>query len=117
MTDRMAGERLKRYVLTEAAQHDIHSTLQLAEEAGVGRDTLHGWWRGRPPSPAAGEKIARAIGKSYRDLLVARAGEPEPEPMMLGDEDVERIARRTAELLRQELGLARDRGRGGSKQT
>jgi transcriptional regulator with XRE-family HTH domain len=100
--DRTAGDRLHRWVMVRMAERGVPSVAELARTAGVGRDTLQAWWRGRPPTPHAGEKVARALGTTYGDLLSAREGR-EGTSRALSEEDARRLARAMAKEMEPRL--------------
>ena len=95
---RVPGRQLKRYVLERMAAKDIPSVSELSRAANVGRDTIQAWFRGRLPTPHAGERVARTLGVAYRDLLDARDGLPARRGVV-DEETIERIVRRVLEEL------------------
>lgn len=75
MNDQAAGRRLRRYLKEGMASAGIETFTELGEKSGVGRDTLQAWMRGaRPPSSAAGQKIARTIHSTYVEMMRAWEG-------------------------------------------
>jgi hypothetical protein len=83
---RAAGKRLRAYVEDRMGAEGIASLVQLAESAPVSYDTLHAWFRGRPPSVGAGGNVARVLGVSYNDLMEAYEGRPRNGGRVLSDE-------------------------------
>jgi transcriptional regulator with XRE-family HTH domain len=76
VNDKAAGTRLRRYIREGMAAREIDSLSELARRSGTGRDTLQAWMRGeRPPSTAAGTKVAAELGSSYHEMLRAWEGD------------------------------------------
>jgi hypothetical protein len=71
---REAGKRLKAYVLDRMPEAGVGTLVELAERAPVSYDTLHAWFRGRPPDPGAGGRVALVLGVTYSELLATYEG-------------------------------------------
>ena len=70
MTNKAAGNRLRRHLREGMAAVGIETMTELSRKSGVGRDTLQVWLRGdRAPSATAGQKVAAAIGGSYNEMM------------------------------------------------
>lgn len=90
---RAAGARLRRYVENLAAEKGITTTAELARASGVGRDTLHVWYRGeRTPTPRGAGQLARFLGVEYGELLNAWEGTTR-RGVRLSDDEVEQYVR------------------------
>lgn len=105
-TKREAGKRLRAYIQDRMSAVGIDTLVELAETADVAYDTLHAWFRGRPPTPRAGGKVAATLKVAYTDLLAAYEGTTQAggrfvkddELVALVEEAVARaLARETAE--------------------
>lgn len=62
------GADFKRFVRAAAAMRDLFDDVALAEEVGVGRGAVRGWWMGAQPSPETLGRLARATGLSTDEL-------------------------------------------------
>ena len=67
--DPAAGERLKAFM-----EPRIGRVQPWAERHGIGRDTIYALWRGREPVPDTINRLAAALGVSYRELMDVREG-------------------------------------------
>lgn len=99
-----AGERLKRYMLDRMAEQGVSTLVELADLAPVSYDTLHAWFRGRPPAPGAGGRVAVVLGVTYSELLAAYEGVA-AQGRYVRDDELERLMTAAAEAaLRRVLG-------------
>jgi hypothetical protein len=94
---REAGKRLKLYVQDRMGMVGIATLVALAEEADVAYDTLHAWFRGRPPTARAGGKVALTLGVTYSDLLAAYEGGPPASGRYVNDAELEALIQAAAE--------------------
>jgi hypothetical protein len=103
---RLAGKRLKAFVLDRMAVVGIATLVELSAQADIAYDTLHRWFRGLAPAPRAGGKVAATLKVAYTDLLAAYEGTTQAggrfvkddELVALVEEAVARaLARETAE--------------------
>jgi hypothetical protein len=85
---RLAGKRLRVFVENRMGIEGIPSLVRLAEAAPVSYDTLHAWFRGRPPSPGSGGLVAQVLGVTYNDLMEAYEGRPRDGGRYVKDEDL-----------------------------
>lgn len=83
--DKLAGQRLRRYIEINMHRADIATLSEVARRGGIGRDTLQAWMRGeRQPTPGPGNRVAKALGVTYAELLAAWDGNPaDLEPQQL----------------------------------
>lgn len=92
--DPAAGERLREFM-----EPRIGRVQPWAERHGIGRDTIYALWRGREPVPDTINRLASALGVSYRELMDVREGVSEPaRATETGDAVAEAIDRQTAVL-------------------
>jgi hypothetical protein len=102
---REAGRSLKSFIQDRMAARDIRTLVELAEVADVAYDTLHAWFRGRPPTPRAGGRVAVALGVTYSDLLAAYEGTEAPQGRFVRDDELEALVEAAAEAaVRRVLG-------------
>ena len=94
--DPAAGERLKAFM-----EPRIGRVQPWAERHGIGRDTIYALWRGREPVPDTINRLALALGVSYRELMDVREGVSErPQATETNDAVAAAIDRQTAVLER-----------------
>lgn len=99
-----AGQQLKKYVLDRMAEQGIETLVELSDLAPVSYDRLHAWFRGYPPSPNAGGRVAVVLGVTYSELLAAFEGE-EPRGRYVRDDELEALMTAAAEAaIRRVLG-------------
>lgn len=93
------GHLLKRYVRAAAAMQGIYDDVALAEEVGIGRGSVAGWWKGAKPSPETVRSIAEATGLPTEELVafIYYDGPPPRLP------DVEGEARERADAAERSL--------------
>jgi hypothetical protein len=94
---RDGGRRLKAFVQDRMGVVGIGTLVALAEEADVSYDTLHAWFRGRPPTPRAGGKVSLALGVTYSDLLAAYEGTTPAGGRFVRDDELEALVQAAAE--------------------
>ena len=74
------GQTLKRHVRAAAAMNDLHDDVTIAQQVGVSRAAVSGWWHGAQPSPATIRQIAKATGLyPYFRVIEASHGATEVE--------------------------------------
>lgn len=92
--DPAAGERLRAFM-----EPRIGRVQPWAERHGIGRDTIYALWRGREPVPDTINRLASALGVSYRELMDVREGASErPQATETNDGVAAAIDRQTAVL-------------------
>lgn len=94
---RQAGQRLKSYMLDRMSARGIDTLVELAEKADVAYDTLHAWFRGRPPTPRAGGRVALTLGVTYSELLAAYEGAEQPGGRFVRDDELQALVEAAAE--------------------
>jgi hypothetical protein len=94
---REAGKRLKAYVQDRMGMVGIATLVELAERADVAYDTLHAWFRGRPPTPRAGGRVAVTLGVTYSELLAAYEGGQPAGGRYVNDAELEALVQAAAE--------------------
>jgi hypothetical protein len=94
---REAGRRLKAFVHDRMGVEGIATLVELAERADVAYDTLHAWFRGRPPTPRAGGRAALTLGVTYSELLAAYEGGQPAGGRYVNDAELEALVQAAAE--------------------
>jgi hypothetical protein len=94
---REAGRRLKAYVHDRMGAVGIDTLVDLADRADVAYVTLHAWFRGRPPTPRAGGKVALTLGVTYSELLAAYEGGQPAGGRYVNDEELQALIEAAAE--------------------
>jgi hypothetical protein len=94
---REAGRRLKAYVQDRMGQVGIATLVELSERADVAYDTLHAWFRGRPPTPRAGGRVSLELGVTYSEMLAAYEGRPLASGRYVTDEELQALVEAAAE--------------------
>lgn len=110
---RLSGRQMKAYVLDRMAARGIRTLVELADVADVAYDTLHAWFRGRPPTPRAGGRVALALGVTYSELLAAYEGSEPAGGRYVRDGELEALIEAAAEAAVRRVLASRD-GQGQS---
>lgn len=105
MTDRAAGERLKRAIHVARARANILYDTDLATRSRVSYDTLMNWYGGKTvPRGAELRKVGLVLGVAYADLMAAYEGrDPEPQPLQEAMRDQTEAIRDLIEAIRSTL--------------
>jgi hypothetical protein len=94
---REAGKRLRAFVLDRMGVVGIPTLVALAEQADIAYDTLHAWFRGRPPTPRAGGRVSLTLGVTYSELLAAYEGGQPAGGRYVNDAELEALVQAAAE--------------------